>query len=93
MIHTADLHSLNFRFFLMLQKTAQGSPSLASTMFGVSEEMAGSIAESSMDKLERMANTNAVMFRARFDARVLDAIQSTDSPVLRGVLIESGNHH
>lgn len=91
MIQPADMHAINLRFLQLIQKAAHTDVGLASTMFGVPERVASEIATYPLDELERLATTNSMMFRARFDESTFNAIRVTESPALRGAFIES-NH-
>ncbi|MBE7540603.1 MAG: flagellar transcriptional regulator FlhD [Rhodocyclaceae bacterium] len=84
-----ELHALNYRFLLVLQREARQSVAAASRIFGVDEAACADIAVMSLDTIEELAKTNALVFRGRIDRSTLALLGATASPGVRAVLVES----
>lgn len=89
MIPTTELHNLNFRFLLLLQQGARTDIATTEHTFGVAASVCEKIATFSLDQLDELSKTNALIFRGRIDDATLALLANTSSPGLRAVLVQS----
>lgn len=86
---SSELQSLNFRFLLLLQREAKQDPQSAARIFGLDASDCEGIASMSLDEIENLAKSNALVFRCRLDRPLRTLLSATTSPGVRAVLIES----
>lgn len=88
-IAATELYTLNSRFLVLLQQAAKQDLSDAARTFRVPETVCDRIAALSLDQLDDLAKTNALVFTCRFDEAALDFAAATPSPALRAVMLEA----
>ena len=88
---TIELYTLNSRFLVLMQQAAKFDLGAAARTFRVSEAVCERIAGMSLDQIDNLSRTNALVFNCRIDEPALDFATAATSPALRAVMLEARN--
>ncbi|MDK9702549.1 MAG: flagellar transcriptional regulator FlhD [Sulfuritalea sp.] len=88
-ITPTELYALNSRFLVLMQQAAKKDAADAARTFRASESVCERIAALSLDQLDGLAKTNALVFTCRLDEAALDFAVANPSSALRAVMLEA----